>query len=123
MDARTALMQALQTLHAAPWSCQLSDERASSSGIAWRYSCRTSAGAKADGSADFKVHNSKWYEATIEGMSHAIDTETGAPLEPRILPVRSLSSGRWIAEQCPAELDAESNSEDGDVPDAEEEPR
>lgn len=112
MNARAALEQMMGSLHAPPWSCSFRDERASSSGFEYRYSCRTAAGGRAEGQARFRLRGDSEYEGTIEGTSHAIDSATGEPLQPRIIPVRSLSKGRWIAAQCPAD------SEDVDVDDA-----
>jgi hypothetical protein len=113
MNARAALEQMTRSLHAPPWACSFRDERASSSGFEYRYSCRTAAGGRAEGQARFVVRGNSAYEGTIEGTSHVIDNATGKPLEPRIIPVRSLSQGSWIGAQCPAD------SEDDDMDDAE----
>lgn len=117
MDARAALQQMTRSLHAPPWSCSFRDERASSSGFAYRYSCRTAAGGRAEGQARFALRGNSEYEGSIEGTSHAIDNATGAPLQPSIIPVRALSRGRWIAGQCPA--DAEESRMDDVTVDAE----
>lgn len=105
MNARAALEQMTRSLHAPPWSCSFRDERASSSGFEYRYSCRTAAGGRAEGQARFTLRGDSEYEGTIEGTSHVIDNATGEPLQPRIIPVRSLTKGRWIEAQCPAESD------------------
>jgi Protein of unknown function (DUF3617) len=112
MNARAALEQMTRSLHAPPWSCSFRDERASSSGFEYRYSCRTGAGGRAEGQARFMLRGNSEYEGTIEGTSHAIDNATGEPLQLRIIPVRSLTKGSWIAAQCPA------NSEDAYMDDA-----
>ena len=111
MDARAALRQMTRSLHAPPWSCSFRDERASSSGFEYRYSCQTAAGGRAEGQARFTLRGNSEYEGAIEGTSHAIDNATGKPLQPRIMPVRSSTKGRWIAEQCPVD------SEDVDMDD------
>lgn len=120
-NARAALEQMMRSLHAPPWSCSFRDDRASSSGFFYRYSCRTGAGGRADGEAQFTLRGDTEYTGTIEGTSHAIDNATGAPLEPRILQVRSLSTGRWVGQQCPAEAaddegDASPDDPTGDDP-------
>ncbi len=112
MNARAVLEQMTRSLHAPPWSCSFRDERASSSGFEFRYSCRTAAGGRAEGQARFTLRGDSGYEGTIEGPSHAIDNATGKPLQLRLIPVRSLTKGRWISSQCPAE------SEDVDMDDA-----
>lgn len=105
MNARAALEQMTRSLHAPPWSCSFRDERASSSGFEYRYSCRTAGGGRAEGQARFTLRGNSEYEGTIEGTSHAIDNATGEPLQPRIMPVRSLTKGQWVGAQCPADPD------------------
>jgi hypothetical protein len=99
MNARAALEQMMSSLHAPPWSCSFRDERASSSGFEYRYSCRTAAGGRAEGQARFTLRGDSEYEGTIEGTSHAIDNASG-PAEAVCL-VERLRSPRRIDERQP----------------------
>lgn len=99
MDPEAALQTALQAVHQPPWICSFSQRVASPSGTSFNYNCRTPAGARADGKARFEASETR-YVNEITGRSHVVDMQTGKPLDARILPVRALNEGRWLAERC-----------------------
>jgi hypothetical protein len=99
IDPEAALQMALQAVHQPPWTCSFSQRTASPAGTSFAYTCRTPAGARAEGKARFEASQSR-YMNEIVGRSHVVDMQTGKPLDPRIVPLRALTEGRWLAEQC-----------------------
>lgn len=101
IDARDALEQAMQALYQPPWTCSFSGANASAAAqtLSFSYRCQTSAGARAEGQARFEASQTR-YRHELAGRSHAMDMETGKPLDARLLPVRSVTTGRWVSAQC-----------------------
>lgn len=102
MNPQDSLRQALQSMHqAASWACSFSNELTSATGYSFDYRCRTPANARAGGKARFEIDASKRsYRADINGDGHVVNDDTGAPLHPRMVKARSLTTGQWHAEQC-----------------------
>lgn len=113
MDAGAVLREALQAVHAEPWSCTFSHEQASSRGYYFEYDCRTAGGGRAQGNARTTVDGETAYTVVIEGRSHAVDNATGRPLEPRMLDTRLVAEGVWKAEQCMPGDEGAEDAEDG----------
>lgn len=102
MNPQDSLRQALQSMHqAASWACSFSNERTSTAGYSFDYRCSTPAHARAEGKARLEIDASKRsYRADINGDSHVVNDDTGAPLHPRMVKARSLTTGQWRAAQC-----------------------
>jgi hypothetical protein len=99
VEAQAALEQALQAVYQPPWTCGSSGATAAAQTLSFSYRCQTAAGARAEGQARFEASSTR-YRHEITGRSHAVDMQTGKPHDSRLLPVRSITTGRWLAQQC-----------------------
>ncbi len=94
--------QSIRSVHQPPWQCSFSDKKVALDGFSYQYSCRTTAGGAASGRITLSLRPTT-YRFEVEGVGHVVNGETGAALGPTQLPVRSLTSGRWVAQTCTAE--------------------
>jgi hypothetical protein len=100
INTRAALSEALQSLHASPWTCAYNGEQGSSRGYFLNYTCTTPADGRAEGKAVAMVNGDGAYTLSLEGRAHAVDGASGRPLESRMVETRVLADGVWKAEQC-----------------------
>jgi hypothetical protein len=100
MSPQAALQEALHSLMQPPWSCSITQARSGATGHSFDYRCRTPANATAEGKARFERVTESRYRSEIDGRSHLVDMDSGKPLSPRVMPVRSMTIGVWQAESC-----------------------
>jgi hypothetical protein len=99
MSPQDQLRTALQAIHEPPWACSFSGERRGPGGFSFDYRCRTPADAQARGTARFEG-GGRFYRMAIDGTGQWTDQQTGKPLDSRVMNVRSLTVGRWLAPRC-----------------------
>lgn len=99
IDGATWLREGLQSIHQPPWQCTFSRERADRTGFSFEYRCSTAAGARAEGRAQLTAAARQW-RSEYTGRGHWVLSESGAPLDPRMVPVRAVSEGRWHSPRC-----------------------
>lgn len=99
MSPEAIAEQSIQAIHQPPWQCSISEKKITLDGFNYHYSCRTRAGGAADGSISLSLRATA-YRFEVVGTGHAVNGETGAPLGPNKMPVRSLTQGRWVSEKC-----------------------
>jgi hypothetical protein len=98
-DGAELLRDALQSIHEPPWQCTFSRERTDRTGFGFDYRCSTAAGGRAEGRAQLAAAAKHW-RTEINGRGNWVLSDSGAPLDPRIVPVRAVSAGRWQAARC-----------------------
>jgi hypothetical protein len=98
-DGAELLRGSLQSIHEPPWQCTFSRERADRTGFAFDYRCSTTAGGRAEGRAQLTAAARHW-RTEINGRGNWVLSESGAPLDLRVVPVRAVSEGRWQAPRC-----------------------
>ncbi len=99
VPADEALEEILGSIYQPPWRCTFSNQRADSQGVSLDYRCDTPRNALTEGRARFEAANTS-YRMSLDGRSHAVNMQTGEPLSPRIVLVKSLNTGQWVEEQC-----------------------
>jgi hypothetical protein len=91
----------LQSLFESPWECRTDSiqENGLNSSTS-NYHCTTPKGGRSEGKITWQAASSRQFRVELNGKGTAVENRTGIPVSKRLISMRSVTEGKWVASKC-----------------------